>query len=131
MIPQVPAVLSGVSLVLVVVAIKVLIAPHWVPSHLIWPSEEWFILDFFENLMHRLSEHDINRLSIGRPRLPSKISLRAVVIVSIRPEIPPLLRDSLGLSFPLLLVFLYPFILINLVHELAYTSDRFASQRFP
>ena len=81
--------------------------------------------------MHRLSEHDINCLSIGRPRLPSKISLRLIVIVSIRPEIPPLLRDSLGLSFPLLLVFLYPFILINLVHELAYTSDRFASQRLP
>ena len=127
MIPQVPAVLSGVSLVLVVVAIKVLIAPHWVPSHLIWPSEEWFILDFFENLTHQLSEHSIDRLSISRPRLPNKISTRPVIIILVQPEIPPLLRDSLSLSFPLLLVFLYPFILINLVHELAYTGDKFTS----
>ena len=84
-------------------------------------------LIFFKNLTYRLSEHDIDRLSIGRLRLPSKISSWPVVIVSIQPKIPPLLRDSLSLSFPLLLVFLYPFILINLVHELAYTGDKFTS----
>ena len=82
MVPQISAVLDGMSLVLVVMAVEVLIMPHWVPCHLIWLFEEWFILDFFKNLTHRLSEHSIDRPSIGRPRLPSKISLRPVDIVS-------------------------------------------------
>ena len=55
----------------------------------------------------------------------------SVVAVSIRHEIPPLLRNNLSLSFPLLLVFLNPLILINSVHELVHTSAEFASQRFP
>ena len=67
MIPQIPAVLGDVSLVLVVEAIKALIAPHGVPCHLIWPSEKWPILNLFKNLMHQLLEHSIDRLSISRP----------------------------------------------------------------
>ena len=55
----------------------------------------------------------------------------SVIIVSVQPEILPLLKDNLSLSFPLLLVFLNPIVLINLVHELAHTSNKFASQRFP
>ena len=131
MIPQIPTVLSGVFLVLVVMAIKVLIAPYGVPCHLIWPFEEWLILNLFKNLMHWLLEHNIDRLSISRPWLPSKISPRPVVIVSVWPDIPPLPKDNLSLSFPLLLVFLNPFIFIDPIHELAHTGDRFASQGFP
>ena len=67
MIPQILAVLGGVSLVLVVVAIKALIAPLGVPCHLIWPSKEWLILNLFKNLMHRFLEHSIDHLSISRP----------------------------------------------------------------
>ena len=66
MIPQVSAVLCSVSLVLVVLAIKVFIAPCRVSYHLIWPFEEWFALDLLQNLMYRLSEHSIDRLSISR-----------------------------------------------------------------
>ena len=131
MIPQILVVLGDVSLVLVVVAIKVLITPYEISCHLIWPFEEWLILNLFQYLVHWLSEHNINRMSVGRPWVPSKVSPRSVIIVSIRPEIPPLLRDNLSLSFPLLLVFLNPFVLINPVPKLAHIGNRFASQRFP
>ena len=67
MIPQVLAVFDVVSLVLMVMAIKVLIAPHGISCHLIWPFEERLILNLFQYLAHWLSEHSINCLSIGRP----------------------------------------------------------------
>ena len=41
------------------------------------------------------------------------------------------MRDNFRFTFPLLLVFLYPLVLINLVHELDHTSNKFASQRLP
>ena len=67
MVPQIPAILYGVSLVSMVLAIKALIAPHEVSSHLVRPFEKRFILDLLENLMHRFSEHCINRLGVGKP----------------------------------------------------------------
>ena len=76
--------------------------------------------------MHQFSEHRINHLSIDRPWLPSKVSLRLIVIVLVQPEISPLLRDNFSLTFTLLAVFLNPPILVNLIHELAHTSDRFS-----
>ena len=129
MIPQVLVVFGSVSLVLVVITIKVLIAPHRISCHLIWPFKERLILNLFQYLAHWLSEHSINCLSIGKPWLPSEVSSWSVVIVSVRFEIPPLLRDNLSVTFPLLLVFLNPLVLINPVYELAHTSNRFAHQR--
>lgn len=41
------------------------------------------------------------------------------------------MRDNLNLPLPLLLVLLYPFILINPVHELAHTSYRLPGQQLP
>ena len=67
MILQILTVLGDVSLVLVVVAIKVLITPYEISCHLIWPFEERLILNLFLYLMHWLSKHNINRLSVGRP----------------------------------------------------------------
>ena len=67
MILQISIVLYGVPLVLVVLAIKALIAPHGVSCHLIWPFEERLILNLLLNLVHWFLEHSINRLSIGRP----------------------------------------------------------------
>ena len=81
--------------------------------------------------MHWFLEYCINGLGVGRPGLPNKISLGPVVIESIRPKIPHLLRDNLRFTFPLLLVFLNPFVLINPVHELVHIGNRFASQRLP
>ena len=67
MIPQILVVLGDVSLVLVVVAIKVLITPYEISCHLIWPFEERLILSLFQYLMHWLLEHNINHLSVDRP----------------------------------------------------------------
>ena len=131
MIPQILVVLGDVSLVLVVVAIKVLITPYEISCHLIWPFEEWLILNLFQNLMHRFPKHRVNRLSTCGCWLLSKVPPGLIIVVPIRLEIPPLLRDNLSLSFPLLLVFLNPFVLINPVPKLAHIGNRFASQRFP
>jgi len=45
MVPQIPAILCSVSLVLMVLAIKALVAPHGVSSHLVRPFEEQLILN--------------------------------------------------------------------------------------
>ena len=79
--------------------------------------------------MYWFLEQRVNHLSSGRPRLPNNVSPRPVIVVSIQPEIPHLLRDNLNLPLPFLLVFLNPLILINLVHELMYIVNRFPSQR--
>ena len=81
--------------------------------------------------MHRFSEYSINHLDVGRPWLSGVIFLRSVIIEPVRPEIPPLLRDSLHFTFSLLLVFLNPLVLINPIHELAHTDYSFASQGLP
>ena len=79
--------------------------------------------------MHWFSKYGVNRLRNCRPRLPSKIPPGSVIVIAVRPEIPPLLRDNLTLSFTLLLVLLNPLILINPIHELVDTGNRFPSQR--
>ena len=131
MVPQILAILRSVSLVSMVLAIKALVTPRGVSSHLVWLFEKRLILELLQNLMHQFSEHCINHLGVGRPWLSSVISPRLVIIELVRPKIPPLLRDNLHFTFPLLLVFLNPFVLINLVYELAHTNNRFASQGLP
>ena len=115
--------------VLVVLAVKALIAFRGVATHVIWPFKEQLVLDLLQNLMYWFSEHRINHLSISGPRLPSIVSPGLIIVVSVQPEIPPLLKDnlSLPLPLPLLLVFLDLIILINSVHKLAYTDSRYAS----
>ena len=63
--------------------------------------------------------------------MPYEISHRAIAVISVRPEIPHLLRDNLLFPFALQLVFLYSFILIDLIHQLMHTGGRLASQRLP
>ena len=117
------------SVVLVVLTIQTLIALHGVSSHLIRPLEEWLIFYFLQNLMYRFSEYGVNHLR-GWSILPCEISHRIVIIISVWPEIPPLLRDNLLLSFPLRLVLFHSFVFVNLVHKLTYTGDRLTSQGF-
>ena len=130
MTPQRPAIFSSVPLLLVVLAMKTLVAFRGVSSHLVWPLKVWLILNFFQDLVYWLSEHSIDYLSISRSRMPRKISSRSVVIVPIRPEIPSILRDHLSFLISLLLVLLDPLILINAIHELMHTPNRFPGQRF-
>ena len=78
--------------------------------------------------MHWFPEHYANHLSSSRPRLPSKVSSGPVVVVSVRLEIPHILRDNVSLPFTLLLVFLDPFILVNMVHELMHTPYKILGQ---
>ena len=81
--------------------------------------------------MYWISEHNIYHLRGCKLKLPSKIPTRSTVVITVRPEIPHLLRDNLALSLALLLVLFNPIVLINSIHELAYIVDRFPSQRLP
>ena len=75
--------------------------------------------------MYQISEHSMYCLRVGGPGLPCKVCPQSVVVVkSVRPEIPPLLRDNFRFTFSKLLVFFNPLILVNLVHELAQVGDR-------
>ena len=76
-----------------------------------------------------LSKYRVNHLRSYGPRFPSKIPLGSIIVVAVRPEIPPLLRDNLTLSLALLLVLFNLLILINLIYELAYTGNKFPNQR--
>ena len=103
----------------------------WTPLPLIRPFKVWLVLDFLQHPMYRFSEHSIDSLCVGCSGLPYEISPRAVAVISIRPEIPSLLRDNLLFSLTLQLVFLYSFILIDLIHQLAHTCGKLANQRLP
>ena len=81
--------------------------------------------------MYRLLEHSANYLGSSRPRVPSKISPRLTIIVPLRPKIYSVLNNYLGLPLFLLLVPLYPFVLINTIHELVYTPNELPRQRLP
>ena len=81
--------------------------------------------------MYWISKHSIYHLRGCKLRLPSKIPMRSTVVITVRPEIPPLLRDNRALSLALLLVLFNPLVLINSIHELVYTVDRFPSQKLP
>ena len=107
---------------------KILVTPHGISSHLVWPFEVRLIFDLLQDLMHWFSEHNVNHLRSRRPRLPNKIPSRFVIIVSVRPEIPHVLRDNLSLSFPLLLVFLNPLVFINTIHKATHTPYRLLGQ---
>ena len=131
MIPQSSAVLGGMPPLLVVLAMEALIVSQGVSTHFVRPFEVWLILDLLRNLVHQFSEHSVNHLRSCRPRLPNKIPPRSIIIVAVRPEIPHLLKDDLTLSLVSLLVLLDPLILINPIHELAYTSNGLSGQRLP
>ena len=87
--------------VLMVLAIKVLIVPRGFPHHLIRPLKVWFVLNFLQHLMYWFLKHSIDSLCVGCSRLPYEISSRDVAVISVRPEIPHLLRDNLLLSLTL------------------------------
>ena len=131
MVPQCSAVLGGTSPFLVVLAVKALVAPQRVFTHSVQSFKIWLVFYLLQNLMHWFTKHSIDHLRSCRPRLPDKIPSESVIFVTVRPEIPPLLRDNLTLSLAFLLVLFNPLTLVNPIHELVYTDDRFPSQRLP
>ena len=64
MIPQTPTILCGMPTILMVLAIEVTVSLFGISHHLIGSFEEGFILDFFQYLMHRLSEEYTDNLSV-------------------------------------------------------------------
>ena len=117
--------------VLVVFSIKVLVSLCGLSHHLIRLSKIWFALDFLLHLMHWFSEYNPYVLRIGYLRLPCEVSPWATIGVSVRPEIPHLLRDNLLFSFALHLVFFYSLVLIDLIHQLKHAGGRLSNQGFP
>ena len=87
--------------VLIVLAIKVLIAPCGLSRHLIRPLKVWLVLDFLQHLMYWFSEYSIDSLCVGHSGLPYEISPRAVAVISVQPEIPHFLRDKILFSLTL------------------------------
>ena len=66
------AIFSGVPSLLVVLAMKTLVALRGVSSYLVRPLKVWLALNFLQDLVYWLSEHSINYLSSSRPRMPVK-----------------------------------------------------------
>ena len=73
-VSEVPTVLRGMPVVLVVLAIKVLIAPRGLSPHLIRLLKVWLVLDFFQHPMYWFSEYNIDSLCVGYFGLPYEIS---------------------------------------------------------
>ena len=64
-IPQSSTILYGVPSVLVVLAMKALIALHGITFHLTWSFKEWLVLGFLQDLVYWFSKHLVNNLSNG------------------------------------------------------------------
>ena len=62
---------------------EALVAPQGILSHFVWPFEVWLVLDLLQDLMHWLSEHNVNHMRSHRSRLSNKISSGSVIIVSV------------------------------------------------
>ena len=122
MTPQRPVIFRGVPLLLVVLAVKTLVALRGVSFHLVQLLKIWLVLNLLQDLVNQLSEHSTDKM-------PHKVSPRLVVIISIQLEVPFILRDHFSFLLSLLLVLLDLIILINIVHELTHTLNRFPDQR--
>ena len=89
------------SVVLVLLAIKVLIVSHGFPRHLIRPFKVWLVLDFLQHPMYWFSEYSTDSLCVGCSGLPYEIFSQVVAVISVQPKISSLLRDNLFFSLPL------------------------------
>ena len=113
-----------------ILAIEVSISLFKISHHFVGPFEKEFILDFFQYLMHWLSEYSPDHLIVIWPWLLCIIPSRPIIVVSVQPKISSFLRDNLSFSFPLLLIVFYPLILVNSIHQLSQIGDRLTRQGF-
>ena len=63
-VPQTPAILGCMAMILMILAIKVTVSFFRISHHLVGPFEEGFIFDFFQYLMHWLSEYSFDHLMV-------------------------------------------------------------------
>ena len=63
-VPQTPAILGCMAMILMILAIKVRISFFRISHHLVGSFEEGFVFYFFQYLMHRLSEYSSDHLMV-------------------------------------------------------------------
>ena len=118
-------------MVSMILTIEISVSLFRVSHHLIGPFEEGLVFNIFQDLMHGLSEYSSDYLVVTGYLLLSVIPSRPVIIIPVRPEFSPFLRDKLSFPFSLLLLLLiifYPFILIHSIYQLLQAGDQFPCQ---
>ena len=63
-VPQTPTIFCCMAMISMILAIKVAVSFFKISHHLVGPFEERFMFDFFQHLMHRLSEYSSDHLTI-------------------------------------------------------------------
>ena len=63
-VPQTPAILCGTAMIPMILAIEVTVSLFGISHHLVGPFEEGFVFDFFQYLMHWLSEYSSDHLVV-------------------------------------------------------------------
>ena len=63
-VPQTPIILCGMAMILMILSIEVTVLLFGISHHLVGPFEEEFIFDFFQYLMHWLSEYSSDHLVV-------------------------------------------------------------------
>ena len=64
MVPQTLAILGCMAMIPMILAIKVAVSFFRISHHLVGPFEERFVFNFFQYLMHWLSEYSSDHLTI-------------------------------------------------------------------
>ena len=76
-------------MVFMILTIEISVSLFRVSHHLIGSFEEWLVFNFFQDLMHGLSEYSLDYLIVTWYLLLSIIPSRPVIIVSVRPKFSP------------------------------------------
>ena len=63
-VPQTPTILGCMAMIPMISAIKVTVSFFRISHHLVGSFEEGFVFDFFQYLMHRLSEYSFDHLMV-------------------------------------------------------------------
>ena len=61
---QTPVILCCMAMIPMILAIKVTVSFFRISHHLVGSFEEGFVFDFFQYLMHRLSEYSFDHLMV-------------------------------------------------------------------
>ena len=86
------------SVVLVVLAIKVLIAPRGFPCHFIWPLKVWFVLDFLHTRCTGSRNTALIVCTLVAPDCPTKSLLGWLLLYW--SDLKSLLSEGMTFSFP-------------------------------